>query len=233
MSLLYLGVGLILGGLLTFLYVKIANKKLFFSLALILVGLGLVFYVVNENAPKPSLTKMEIERLAVENQRVGDWYALYQKQIDDISYAYSSYHRIMDDFKNDSISKSTALSRLEELRLKNQKLVESLLNLPISPELDVRNRELIGSIQTKTATYINALTKIIDETVLVVKPYENYNEDPAVHRELLENLSRVLAVHSPHMLLIADEVLELRDNTRIPDELLAGDGTELVKDKAE
>ena len=191
------------------------KRKIFFLFCLVLLGAGIFIAVSHKPAPKPSVSE-EQQYVQQQQQHIFiNWYTDYKKNIDTINHQWQQYHKIMQAFKNDDISIQTVYTRLKRLQEDAADLRNKLSQLEPPAELDDSNYALTAKIIKKTRDYVDREYEVIVKTKDAADTARlKTNDQP----EQVRQLNRVMILHSPVNLSIADEISQIKDNLTLPDD---------------
>ena len=125
-----------------------------------------------------------------------------------------NYHKIIDDYQNDTISTDEALERLQRLYTESDKFNQSLTELLPPTELSQNNYTLVYQILEKTRIYSYKINETTRQSIDIL----TQSRDEQLDKEVtLNNLTRIYAIEGPIMLDINNEVAQVKDNLTLPE----------------
>lgn len=198
------------------LYRQIKNTKAFFAIA-VMLSLSLVAATIMQHKGGDEHRISEAERNAkIEQQQLfAEWYAAYQKDIDQLSRNWQWYHHIIESFKEDSISREICYERLSRLADDERELTERINSREIPSALDDFLSERIKSIMAKTQAYGAAQYRTIALSRAAADPLNVRSDEQA---EQSRDIQEIMIRESPPGLFIADEIYAVREYLTIPDD---------------
>lgn len=199
------------------LYHFMTNKKLFACLLVAIFALGGLVYALLPQylAARQNhvLTKAERQELLSQQQTFADWYADYQKDVEELNHNWSWYHQILRDYQEDNISIQTAYVRLKQLDQDSQTLRDKIAKEAPPLSLNDQCYDLVLQILQKTNTYANDQYRTIALTKAAADPANIQTDD---HDALSEMLQTVMMRESPAGLYTAQEISAINDLLSMP-----------------
>ncbi len=147
-----------------------------------------------------------------EQMSVAGWYNDYKKILDGLNNNWYQYHKIAAAFTNDEISAQTVRIRMLELYAASQELSQTLDATYIPDNLSDANHNLVLRVLNKTKAYAASQQKIFEQSVYAVDE-KNLQLVPG-HEEQVNNLKKIMILHNPLTLDIAEDIASLRENLR-------------------
>lgn len=199
----------VLGILLTaILYRLMPSRKLFAAFCAILLAAGTVVYL-NDRGEQTRRAVTEAERSVIAEQQniFADWYASYQKYVEQLDRNWQIYHNIMADLKNEEIDVQTAYLRLLPLEDEMRQLSAQIDQKQPPPGLSDECSNLLAAILEKSRAYAAAQYRTISLTRQAADPANFTEEDPAVQRRALTD---IVIRESPAGLFVAKEVTAIK-----------------------
>ncbi len=194
--------------LLVLLYRYLPDKKIFGCFCLAAAGV-IAFHFWS--APPPETAAMtEEERYELQQQQIifADWYAGYQKDIEELDRNWQWYHHILEDFKEDNISIQTAYVRLAQLDQDSQQVRERIAHNAPPLALNDGCYDLLIEVMKKTNDYADAQYRTIVLTKAAADPARLRTNDQSEQSRLLQ---AVMIRESPVGLYTAKEIAAIRD----------------------
>lgn len=199
------------------LYHVLRNKKVFVCLVVAILAVGGLVYVLLpaylHAQQNHTLTRAEQQELLSQQQTFADWYANYQKDIEELNHNWSWYHQILRDYQEDNISIQTAYVRLKQLDLDSQKLRDKIAKEAPPLSLNDQCYDLVTQVLQKTNTYANDQYRTIALTKAAADPANLKTDD---HDELSEMLETVMMRESPAGLYTSQEITAINDALSMP-----------------
>ena len=197
------------------------RRVLKFSVALLMffivaAGVGLFYW---KDTQKEVQSIERAEHLAEQHRIFSEWYALYQKDVDDLSRNWQLYHHIIDTFKAEDIDLYSCHERLSRL-MDDEKLLSARIderNLP--PELDEFLYEKSRVMRDKIRAYSSAQYRTIERSVAAADPSTVHSE---LQAEQSRDIQEIMIRESPTGLFIADEVYAVREYLAVNEEFSDG-----------
>ena len=218
---LVLALSLVALALLALLYRSLPNRRIFawFCLSLALVG-AMVWFASQPGRNEPTMTLEEKRALQQQQQIFMEWYASYQKDIDQLDRNWQWYHSILENFKDGSIDLQTVYVRLTQLEEDSRLLRDRIRGLAPPDALDDARYQLLQTVLAKTLAYVEAQHRTITLTRAASDPTHLLSDDPAEQSRALQD---IMIRESPPGLFTASEIAKLRESFAIPEEG-TGDG---------
>ena len=190
-------------------YKFLPNKKIFPYLC---VSLTIVFFIsafIQSSYKKEILTRAQIEDLQNRQKIFGEWYAEYQKDINNLDRNWQRYYGIVETLKNAEIYEYTLYEQLNEVEREAVNEKEKIYKMSVPNELDEKSAEFLKIVVEKTKIYADAQVKTISLTRQAANPagFKNLNS-------LNKRINEINIRESPAGLFTAKEIAEIRDNLR-------------------
>lgn len=196
--------------LLVLLYRYLPDKKIFGCFCLCLAAAGVIaFHFWSAPPPEPAAMTEE-ERYELQQQQIifADWYAGYQKDVEELDRNWQWYHHILEDFKEDNISIQTAYVRLAQLDQDSQQVRERIAHNAPPLALNDGCYDLLIEVMKKTNAYADAQYRTIVLTKAAADPARLRTNDQSEQSRLLQ---AVMIRESPVGLYTAKEIAAIRD----------------------
>lgn len=143
------------------LYKFFPNKKIFAYFCLLLVIVfGVSVFLTSRQTSREKFTRAQIEEIRHQQKIFGDWYAEYQKDIDQLDRNWQLYYNIIDGLKSAEIYEYSTYEQLKDLEREVVDEQIKVHNLTAPPELDENCRQLLNEVIKKTQAYADAQAKI-------------------------------------------------------------------------
>ena len=179
--------------------------------AIIVVAAALVYFTSDRETEEMARRNAEETNLAEQQRVFAEWFALYQRDIDDLSRNWQSYHHIIDIFKTEDIDLATCYERLNRLADDEQELLHRIESRNLPPELT--DEFLYGqslALRNKICAYGAAQYRTIALSRAAADPNaERPRQMP--ERTRSEDVQDIMIRESPAGLFIADEVYAVRE----------------------
>ncbi len=200
------------------LYRHIPNHKIYFIfLAVIVVIVGiLVTSYRSQQAKNAEITQEQRNAIQVEQQAFTPWYDSYKKYVEQLDYNWQRYRQIVADFKADNISIEVAHLRLEQVSQTSAQISEALSRLEPPTQLQNDNYNLTIVLIKKIRDYSAAQQSVIKNTYLASDPLNQLSEAQPDQASRLED---IMIRESPTGLFTASEILQIRNNLLITDDI--------------
>ena len=201
--------------LLALLYHYMPSRKVFYFFTLSLVLTACVAYFANQvRTEEPVLTEAEKYEIQIQQKIFMDWYASYQKKIDQLDRHWQWYHAIAEDFQEESIDIQTAYLRLKQLEEDSRLLRDQIHEMAPPEAMHDPCYDLMIEIIRKTNVYAEAQLRTIILSRAVIDPAHLQTDDPAEQRQSLKD---VMIKESPVGLFTANEISQIKNNLTIPE----------------
>lgn len=200
------------------LYRHIPNHKIYFIfLAVVIVIVGiLVTSYRSQQAKNAEITNEQKAAIQLEQQAFTPWYDSYKKHVEQLDYNWQRYQQIVADFKADNISIEVAHLRLEQVSQTSVEISESLSRLEPPMELKNENYDLTIELIKKIRDYSAAQQSVIKNTYIASDPLNQLSENQPDQANRLED---IMIRESPTGLFTANEILQIRNNLLIKDDI--------------
>ena len=203
--------------LLVLLYRHLPDRRIFryFCLTLAFTGLTASFFINSAHPTEPVMSEAEKYEMQQQQLIFMNWYADYQKDIDQLDHNWQLYHAILENFKEGSIDIQTAYVRLKQLEEDARQLREhiSQKNPPIA--LNDTCYDLLIEVMRKTRDYMEAQYRTIALTRAASDPIHLRSDNP---EEQSRSLQDIMIRESPAGLFTAEEISSIRNYLTIPEE---------------
>ena len=200
------GLSLIAVAALFALYKFLPNKKIFPYLCIALLIVFATSAFIQNRHSKEVMTRAQIEELQTRQKIFGDWYADYQKDINQLDRNWQRYYSIVDTLKTAEIYEYTTYEQLIDLERETIDEQRHIHDLIVPDGLDEESSELLARVITKTKTYADAQVKTISLTRQAANP-EGVTDLNAMNKRINEITIR----ESPAGLFTAAEIAAIRD----------------------
>ncbi len=200
------GLSLIAVAALFALYKFLPNKKIFPYLCIALLIVFVTSAFIQNRHSKEVMTRAQIEELQTRQKIFGDWYANYQKDINQLDRNWQRYYSIVETLKTAEIYEYTTYEQLIDLERETIDEQRHIHSLTVPAELDEESSELLARVITKTKTYADAQVKTISSTRQAANP-EGVTDLNAMNKRINEITIR----ESPAGLFTATEIAAIRD----------------------
>ena len=105
-------------------------------LLLMVCGGAAMFFLQHQKAAEFAQNAQASAHLSEQQRIFADWFAVYQKDVEDLSRNWQIYHHTIDTFKTADIDLYTCYERLNRLVDEEGELVSRIENRNLPPELD-------------------------------------------------------------------------------------------------
>ena len=188
------------------LYKFLPNKKIFPYLCIALLIVFAASAFIQNRHSKEVMTRAQIEELQARQKIFGDWYADYQKDINQLDRNWQRYYSIIDTLKTAEIYEYTTYEQLIDLERETIDEQLHIHELTVPSELDEESSELLLRVITKTKTYADAQAKTISLARQAANP-AGVTDLNAMNKRINEITIR----ESPAGLFTATEIAAIRD----------------------
>ena len=188
------------------LYKFLPNKKIFPYLCIALLIVFAASAFIQNRHSKEVMTRAQIEELQARQKIFGDWYADYQKDINQLDRNWQRYYSIIDTLKTAEIYEYTTYEQLIDLERETIDEQLHIHDLTVPSELDEESSELLLRVITKTKTYADAQAKTISLARQAANP-AGVTDLNAMNKRINEITIR----ESPAGLFTATEIAAIRD----------------------
>ena len=188
------------------LYKFLPNKKIFPYLCIALLIVFAASAFIQNRHSKEVMTRAQIEELQARQKIFGDWYADYQKDINQLDRNWQRYYSIIDTLKTAEIYEYTTYEQLIDLERETSDEQLHIHELTVPSELDEESSELLARVITKTKTYADAQAKTISLARQAANP-AGVTDLNAMNKRINEITIR----ESPAGLFTATEIAAIRD----------------------
>ncbi len=201
--------------LLALLYHYMPSRKVFYFFSVSLVITACVAYFANQvRTEQPVLTEEQKYELQIQQKIFMDWYAGYQKKIDQLDRHWQWYHAIAEDFQEESIDIQTAYLRFKQLEEDSRLLRDQVHELAPPEAMNDPCYDLTIEVLRKTNIYAEAQLRTIILSRAVTDPVHIQTDDPEEQRKSLKD---VMLRESPVGLFTANEISQIRNYLTIPE----------------
>lgn len=191
---------------LALLYKFAPSRKIFIIICAVLLVVFATSIFISEHNRQEKLSRAQIEKLLERQKIFGNWYAVYQKDIDRLDRNWQSYHNIIDGLKSvDAQNFNAEAFHMRLLDLELDSIEEQLkIHMLAAPSgLDEESRELVELVIRKTQKYVDAQTKTISLS-------EKASIPPVELESLKARLQDIMIRESPEGLFTAQEISAIR-----------------------
>lgn len=198
------------------LYKFFPSRKIFAAFCVLLIVIfGLSAFIQHKTAEREIITREQAEIIRNQQKVFGEWYANYQKDIDQLDRNWQLYYNIVDTLKTAEIYEYSTYEQLKELEWLAIDEQVRIYNLEVPRELDDECHILLSSVINKTKIYSDAQVKIITLVCALANPegVEDFNL-----AELNRKIKDITIRESPAGLYTASEISEIRDKLTVPGE---------------
>lgn len=197
--------------LLSMVYRKIPDKKIFLLFGMVLISIGIIIFYSGTDTAKPedNLQAQRQHAISLQQEAFSRWFAGYQRLIDSLDYNWRTYNTILTDFRNDSISLETCYVRLGNLEKEVASQRDIILKMMPPEELDEKNSALTHELIKKTLAYSEEQLMTIRLTQAAADPEAQLTNSQS---EQSRHLDTIMAINAPAGLFTADEITSLRHN---------------------
>lgn len=198
------------------LYKFFPSRKIFAAFCVLLIVIfGLSAFIQHKTAEQEIITREQAEIIRNQQKVFGEWYADYQKDIDQLDRNWQLYYNIVDTLKTAEIYEYSTYEQLKELEWLAIDEQVRIYNLEVPRELDDECHILLSSVINKTKIYSDAQVKIITLVCALANPegVEDFNLS-----ELNRKIKDITIRESPAGLYTASEISEIRDKLTVPGE---------------
>ena len=198
------------------LYKFLPNRKIFMFVCATLIIVFCISAVIQMRYSESEVvSRVEIEDIRQQQKIFGDWYANYQKDIDQLDRNWQLYYNIVDNLKSAEIYEYSTYEQLKELEWLAIDEQVRIYNLEVPRELDDECHILLSAVINKTKIYSDAQVKIITLVCALANPEGVENFDLA---ELNRKIKDITIRESPAGLFTAAEISTIRDKLAVPGE---------------
>ena len=202
--------------LLILLYRYLPSHRTFYWFCFSLFLVGCIAWFANQtHTEEPVMTAERKYELQLQQKIFMDWYAAYQKDIDQLDHNWQWYHHIIENFKENNIDIQTAHVRLNQLEEDSRQLRDEIRGLAPPESLDDGCYDLLIEVLKKTSAYAEAQHRTIALTRAASDPAHLLSEDQA---EQSRALQEIMIRESPAGLFTADEISHIRKYLTIPED---------------
>ena len=201
--------------LLILLYRYMPNHKVFhfFTLSLVLAAC-IAFFANQLRDEEPVLTEEQKYELQIQQKIFMDWYASYQKKIDQLDRNWQWYHAIAEDVQEENIDIQTAYVRFKQLEEDSRLLRGQIHEMTPPQALHDICYDLLIEVLKKTDAYADAQLRTVILSRAVTDPTHFLTDDPTEQRR---NLKDIMLRESPVGLFTANEISRIRNYLTIPE----------------
>ncbi|GAA0216802.1 hypothetical protein [Selenomonas dianae] len=189
--------------LLVILFRYLPHRVFLIFVTLLLVLVGVIFYVQTAERTQEPLTMAERAAITHDQELFIPWWGDYQKQIAELDRTWTRYHQILADAKAGEHTIAITHARLVDLEQDMRELRARIAQTPPPTELSDRVYDPLAVIMAKTDEYAAAEQKAITLTRAAADPQTMKEKNPAEQARLLE---LVMLRESPVALFVGDEI---------------------------
>ena len=187
-------------------YKFLPNKKIFPYLCVALLMVFAASSFIQNRHNKEVMTRTQIEELQHRQKIFGDWYAEYQKDINQLDRNWQRYYGIVDTLKTAEVYEYTIYEQLIDLERETIDEKRKIYSLNVPADLDEESSELLTRIIRKTKAYADAQAKTISLTRQAANP-----EIVTDLNVMNKRISEITIRESPAGLFTATEISAIRD----------------------
>ena len=176
--------------------------------AFVVVYGATVFFLHNKEAEEFAQNAQASAHLAEQQRIFAEWFAVYQKDIDELSRNWQIYHHIIDTFKTADIDLYTCYERLNRLAADEEELTNRIENRNLPPELDEFLYAKTKSLRDKMRDFAAAQYKTVALSRAAADPDAVRGE---TREEQSRDIEQIMIRESPTALFIAEEVFAVRE----------------------
>lgn len=198
------------------LYRFFQNKKIFACLCVLMIFVfGVSSFIQYKKSQQQIISKEQIEEIREQQKIFGDWYANYQKIIEQLDRNWQLYFKIVEIIKTSEIFELSTYEQLNELEWAAIDEQVKIYNLKVPQELDAESKELLFEVIQKTKSYADAQVKVISAVRSVANPENDEDFDLNL---LNKRIKDITIRESPAGLFTATEISKIRDKLIVPGE---------------
>ena len=187
-------------------YKFLPNKKIFPYLCVALLMVFAVSSFIQNRHSREVMTRAQIEELQYRQKIFGDWYAEYQKDINQLDRNWQRYYSIVDTLKTAEVYEYTIYEQLIDLERETIDEKRKIYALTVPADLDEESRELLTRVIRKTKAYADAQAKTISLTRQAANP-----EIVTDLNVMNKHINEITIRESPAGLFTATEIFAIRD----------------------
>lgn len=181
----------------------------------IILMCSIALYCSCHTAESPnSLSEEQRISILTEQPYFITWYNNYKENITQLDRFASVYHKILDNYENNTITGENALAQLQKLHEETNRFNQSLENQLPPSELSQNNYIIVYNILEKTRIYSYKLNETTRQSTVILNE-GIYNQNN--HKDIVNNLNRVYAIEAPVILDISTEVAQIKANLTVPE----------------
>lgn len=198
------------------LYRFFPNKKIFsgFLISIILI-FGISAFIQNKKAEQEIITREQIEEIRTQQKIFGEWYADYQKDIEQLDRNWQLYYNIVESLKTAEVYEYSTYEQLKELEWLAIDEQVRVYNLSVPREFDEECSLLLSEVINKTKIYSDAQVKVITSVCAAANPEDVENFDLQIFNRKIKDIT---IRESPAGLFTAIEISAIRDRLTVPEE---------------
>lgn len=202
--------------ILILLYRFLPNRKIFVYFCVLMIFVfGASAFFQYKRSEQQMITREQIEEIRAQQQIFADWYAAYQKDIEQLDRNWQLYHNLVETLKTAEIYEYATYEQLKELEWAAIDEQVKIYKLAVPPELDAESHELLAQVIHKTKLYADAQVKTISAVCLAANPEGVENFDL---QALNKRIKDITIRESPAGLFTAGEISTIRDKLVVPGE---------------
>ena len=192
---------------LALLYKFSPTPKIFIIICTLLIFVfGASAFIRLQQDQQEQITRAQLEELLKQQKIFGEWYAAYQKDIDQLDRNWQSYHNIIDSLNSIAAQNFNAEATNARLKDLEQEAIDEqvkIYTLTVPPGLSSEVRALVEAVIKKTQLYSEAQTRTIDLS-------EDASIPPVDLYTLRVRLNDIMIRESPEGLFNAQEISAIR-----------------------
>ena len=198
------------------LYRFLPNRKIFIYFCVLLIFVfGASAFFQYKLSQEQMITREQIEEIRAQQKIFADWYAAYQKDIEQLDRNWQVYYQIVETLKSAEIYEYATYEQLRELEWAAVDEQVKIYNLNVPPEFDAESHELLAQVIQKTKNYSDAQVKVISTVCTAANPEGVENFDL---QALNKKIKDITIRESPAGLFTAAEISAIRDKLIVPEE---------------
>ena len=198
------------------LYRFLPNRKIFIYFCVLMIFVfGASAFFQYKLSQEQMITREQIEEIRAQQQIFADWYAAYQKDIEQLDRNWQLYYQIVETLKTAEIYEYATYEQLKELEWAAIDEQVKIYKLNVPPELDAESHELLSQVIQKTKIYADAQVKVISAVCTAANPEGVENFDL---QALNKKIKDITIRESPAGLFTATEISTIRDKLVVPGE---------------
>ena len=191
---------------LAILYKFLPTRKTFFIVCAFFIAVFGVSFLIRQQILQEEISQVQLEKLQMRQKIFGEWYAAYQKDIDQLDRNWQLYHNIIDGLNGmdeQNFNAEAVHTRLADLEQESIDEQLKIYMLYAPPNLNKESRILVEAVIRKTQNYVDAQTRTISLSKTAANP-------PVDLETLRLKLHDIMIRESPEGLFTAQEISAIR-----------------------